>query len=95
MVREHQRAAGDRQRRAQAVGARGAGGDCPGARGRPAAEARNADCAFLVLRGDEENDGSRRRYDSLGCAESRREIMTRTFLDGREHPSRARDRRFA
>jgi ribosomal protein S18 acetylase RimI-like enzyme len=56
------------------------------------AEARNAGCAFLELSVDEENDGARRLYGSIGFAESRREIILRKSLDGREHPSHSSDR---
>lgn len=56
------------------------------------AEARNAGCAFLELSVDEENPGARRLYASLDFAESRREIILRKSLDGREHPSNMRDR---
>lgn len=57
------------------------------------AEARNAGCAFLELSVDEGNDGARRLYAADGFAESRREIILRKSLDGRPHPSHARDRR--
>ena len=56
------------------------------------AEARNAGCAFLELSVDEENDGARRLYGSIDFAESRREIILRKSLDGREHPSHTGDR---
>lgn len=57
------------------------------------AEARRAGCAFLELSVDEANDGARRLYDSIGFTESRREIMLRKSLDGREHPSHYHDQR--
>ena len=57
------------------------------------AEARNAGCAFLELSVDEANDGARRLYAGDGFAESRREIILRKSLDGREHPSQPRDQR--
>lgn len=57
------------------------------------AEARHAGCAFLELSVDEENGGARRLYDSIGFAESRREIILRKSLDDREHPSGYRDQR--
>ena len=56
-------------------------------------EARKAGCAFLELSVDEDNDGARRLYGSIGFAESRREIILRKSFDGREHPSHYRDQR--
>jgi GNAT superfamily N-acetyltransferase len=56
-------------------------------------EARNAGCAFLELSVDEANEGARRLYGTIDFAESRREIILRKSLDGREHPSPSRDQR--
>jgi ribosomal protein S18 acetylase RimI-like enzyme len=56
-------------------------------------EARNAGCAFLELSVDADNDGAQRLYERSGFTESRREIILRKSLDGREHPSLYRDQR--
>jgi GNAT superfamily N-acetyltransferase len=54
--------------------------------------AREAGCAFLELSVDEENDGARRFYGSLGFGEDRRELLLRKSLDGRVHPSHTAER---
>ena len=55
-------------------------------------EARRAGCAFLELSVDEDNAGARRLYTGLGFDEDRREIILRRSLDGRRHPSHAKER---
>jgi ribosomal protein S18 acetylase RimI-like enzyme len=42
---------------------------------------------------DADNDGAQRLYERSGFTESRREIILRKSLDGREHPSLYRDQR--
>ena len=56
-------------------------------------EARRAGCAFLELSVDEDNAGARRLYAGEGFAEDRRELILRKPLDGRTHPSHAKERR--
>lgn len=56
-------------------------------------EARRAGCAFLELSVDEDNPGARRLYASLDFAEDRRELILRKSLDGRAHPSHAKEHR--